>query len=97
MVNVPVNVGAAVGHSAYTSSKIAQLKVIEYLATEVPDAFIASVHPGVVETDLMKVWESEAISKGTDGRGQSMALDDGEYASFFDRFLVLLFYKLCVQ
>lgn len=78
MVNVPVNFGAAVGHSAYTSSKMAQLKVVEYLAAEVPDAFIASVHPGIVETDLMRAWDPEAIRSGTRERSHTVPIDDGE-------------------
>ena len=96
MVNIPVGVGAAVGHSAYTSSKMAQLKVIEYLAAEVPGAFIASVHPGIVETDLMKVWEPDAIKGATRDRSHSMPLDDGEYADFETSYFRVCF-RACTQ
>ena len=68
---------------------MAQVKVLEYLAAEVPDAFVASVHPGIVETDLMKVWDPEAIRSGTKDKSHSMPLDDGEYADFSTRLLTL--------
>lgn len=35
------------GHSAYTSSKIALVKFLEFVAAETPDLFVASYHPGV--------------------------------------------------
>lgn len=38
------------GISAYISSKIAQTKLIEFVAAENPNIFAASVHPGMVET-----------------------------------------------
>lgn len=50
MVQMPAGFGVAAGTSAYASSKIAQLKLMEFLAAENPDVFVASVHPGVVET-----------------------------------------------
>ena len=40
------------GGSAYGSSKIAQVKMLEHLATENPELFVASVHPGVFPTDM---------------------------------------------
>ncbi|KAK8075236.1 hypothetical protein PG997_009899 [Apiospora hydei] len=39
------------GLSAYVSSKLAQAKVYEFLAAENPDFFVATVNPGMVETD----------------------------------------------
>jgi len=42
------------GRSAYNSSKIAQVKLLENLAAENPDIFVASVHPGVVMTEMAK-------------------------------------------
>ncbi|PSS10967.1 hypothetical protein M430DRAFT_61331 [Amorphotheca resinae ATCC 22711] len=38
------------GLSAYISSKLAQVKLLEFLAAENPNVFVASVHPGMVET-----------------------------------------------
>ncbi|ROW06275.1 hypothetical protein VPNG_08076 [Cytospora leucostoma] len=40
------------GLSAYTSSKLCQTRIIEFVASENPDIFAASVHPGMVETDI---------------------------------------------
>ncbi|KAK8073685.1 NAD(P)-binding protein [Apiospora phragmitis] len=39
------------GLSAYISSKLAQAKVYEFLAAENPGLFVATVNPGMVETD----------------------------------------------
>ena len=86
MINIAVDAGPAIGHSAYTSSKIAQVKVLEYLAAEVPDAFIASVHPGIVETDIMKDFEPEATNSGTENGSPSVPIDDGEYAGFLTHY-----------
>jgi len=40
------------GLSAYTSSKIAQAKVLEFIAAENPSMLVVNVHPGIVETDI---------------------------------------------
>ncbi|PTB62297.1 NAD(P)-binding protein [Trichoderma citrinoviride] len=40
------------GLSAYMSSKLAQTKLIEFLAAEQPNLFAATVHPGMVETEV---------------------------------------------
>lgn len=42
------------GLSAYISSKLAQVKVLEFLAAENPNVFVASLHPGMVETEVFK-------------------------------------------
>ena len=94
MINIPANAGVAAGHSAYTSSKMAQLKVVEFLAAEVPDAFVASVHPGIVETDLMRTWEPDAIRSGTNDNSHSMPIDDGEYASSVDLFILFVAFRI---
>ncbi|KAL8650691.1 MAG: hypothetical protein Q9210_003684 [Variospora velana] len=78
MVRVPAGVGWATGTSAYTSSKIAQLKLMEFLAAENPEVFVASVHPGVVKTPML-----QAIADHEDGKGEkkergSLHVDDGE-------------------
>ncbi|KAI0896942.1 hypothetical protein F4806DRAFT_495449 [Annulohypoxylon nitens] len=39
------------GLSAYNASKLAQAKIFEFLAAENPNIFIATVNPGMVETD----------------------------------------------
>jgi len=40
------------GLSAYQSSKVAQAKVLEFLAAENPNLFVANLHPGMIETDV---------------------------------------------
>lgn len=40
--------------SGYISSKVAQGKVLEYLAAENPDLFVCSVHPGLVDTKIFR-------------------------------------------
>lgn len=40
------------GLSAYMSSKLAQTKLIEFLALEHPNLFAATLHPGMVETGI---------------------------------------------
>ncbi|KAI1394368.1 putative NADP(+)-dependent dehydrogenase [Hypoxylon trugodes] len=40
------------GLSAYMASKLAQTKLIEFLASEQPSIFAATVHPGLVETEI---------------------------------------------
>jgi NAD(P)-dependent dehydrogenase (short-subunit alcohol dehydrogenase family) len=41
------------GMSGYNASKIAQIKVMEYLAAEQPAMFVASVHPGICDTAVL--------------------------------------------
>lgn len=41
------------GMSGYNASKIAQIKVIEYLAAEEPNVFAATVHPGICDTAVL--------------------------------------------
>ena len=41
------------GVSAYTCSKIAQVKLLEFVAAENPDVFVVSAHPGIVPTDMV--------------------------------------------
>ncbi|KAI0398910.1 hypothetical protein F4802DRAFT_611273 [Xylaria palmicola] len=40
------------GLSPYISSKLAQAKMFEFLAAENPDIFVATMHPGMVKTDI---------------------------------------------
>jgi NAD(P)-dependent dehydrogenase (short-subunit alcohol dehydrogenase family) len=40
------------GLSSYLTSKTAQVKVLEFLAAENPGVFCASVHPGMVKTEM---------------------------------------------
>ncbi|EMR86995.1 hypothetical protein ACHAO1_002036 [Botrytis cinerea] len=45
------------GQSAYQSSKMAQVKIMEFLALENPDIFICTVHPGLVDTKVFRASE----------------------------------------
>lgn len=42
------------GLSAYLTSKMAMVKTLEFLAMENPSVFVASVHPGMVDTGLFR-------------------------------------------
>lgn len=48
---LPAEIGA--GLTGYMSSKIAQAKLIEYIAHEHPEIFVASVHPGIIQTKML--------------------------------------------
>ncbi|ROV87575.1 hypothetical protein VMCG_10599 [Cytospora schulzeri] len=41
------------GMSGYNASKIAQIKVIEYLAAEQPTLYVASAHPGICDREVL--------------------------------------------
>jgi NAD(P)-dependent dehydrogenase (short-subunit alcohol dehydrogenase family) len=53
-------------HSAYSTSKIAAVKIYEYVQFENPDLRVFSLHPGVIPTDMGK--------KSTTGKGISSAI-----------------------
>lgn len=38
----------------YETSKIAQMRVMEFLAAENPHLFVCSVHPGLVDTSIFR-------------------------------------------
>lgn len=52
---LPASVGA--GLTGYMTSKVAQTKLVEYLAHEHPGLFICSVHPGVIDTAMLRAAE----------------------------------------
>lgn len=70
-VTLPASNPVMSGHSAYTSSKFAQIRLLENVAAENPDVFVASVHPGVVESDMLKALGGGAAL-------DRFGLDDGE-------------------
>ncbi|GAB1319163.1 3-hydroxybutyrate dehydrogenase type 2 [Madurella fahalii] len=51
MVALPPAAGP--GMSSYNASKIAQVRLMEYLAAEEPGVFAAAVHPGMYDTPLL--------------------------------------------
>jgi NADP-dependent 3-hydroxy acid dehydrogenase YdfG len=57
------------GLSAYLTSKIAQSKVMEFVAAENPNLFVCTVHPGMIETDVFR-------SSGADPN--QLPIDDGK-------------------
>lgn len=58
------------GLSAYASSKLAQVKLLEFLAAENPNIFVASLHPGIVETKTFTKSGSKADALPMD-KGES--------------------------
>ncbi|KAJ4350323.1 uncharacterized protein N0V89_008944 [Didymosphaeria variabile] len=61
---LPAEIGA--GLTGYMSSKIAQAKLMEYIAHEHPELFVASVHPGVIDTKLLREAEMQASKLSQD-------------------------------
>ncbi|KAL9120136.1 MAG: hypothetical protein Q9187_003306 [Circinaria calcarea] len=62
------------GLSAYISSKLAQVKFLEFLAAENPNIFVASVHPGMVETAMF-------VKSG--GQANAMPMDQVQLPAHF--------------
>ncbi|KAJ5387148.1 hypothetical protein N7509_009689 [Penicillium cosmopolitanum] len=62
------------GLSAYAISKLAIVKLMEYIVAENPSIFTAALHPGMVETDIFK-------ASGTDPA--AVPLDSVELAGDF--------------
>ena len=61
---------------------MAQLKLIEFLAAENPDIFIASVHPGIVMTDMLKAGVPlEQREEWTKDKGNNLFDDGGCFVS----------------
>lgn len=60
------------GLSAYISSKLALIKLIEFLAAENPTIFAAALHPGMIDTNILR-------SSGADP--STLPLDSGKQQS----------------
>lgn len=60
------------GLSSYLTSKVAQSKVLEFVAAENPNLFVCTLHPGMIETDVFR-------SSGADP--QQLPMDDGTFDS----------------
>jgi NAD(P)-dependent dehydrogenase (short-subunit alcohol dehydrogenase family) len=58
------------GVSGYLSAKVAQSKVLEFVAAENPDLFVCTVHPGLIDTDIFR-------SSGADP--QQLPMDSGMF------------------
>ena len=74
MITLPASSLPAKGASAYSCSKFAQARLLEYVAAECEDVFVASVHPGCVMTDMLR-------KSGIEMREEWM--DDGGFFYFF--------------
>lgn len=71
MITLPTSGPVAQGASAYNCSKIALVRLFEYVSAENPDVFVVSVHPGAVDTDMLR-------SSGIYAKLDPAVLDDGE-------------------
>lgn len=60
------------GLSAYISSKLALIKFVEFLAAENPTVFAAALHPGMIDTNILR-------SSGADP--SALPLDSGKQSS----------------
>lgn len=47
------------------SSKASQAKLVEYLAAENPEVLFCSVHPGVIDTAMLRKSELDSLPKDT--------------------------------
>jgi len=72
IVNLPAVYPFCQGASAYITSKLAQIRLLEHVAAECPDVFVVAIHPGIVATDLMR--EMAAVG----GNAKGALLDDGK-------------------
>ena len=78
------------GLSAYLTSKLAVVKMLEFLAAENPNIFVASVHPGMVDT---------GIFRKSGAKPETLPMDSGEFINLPlafckecpDRFLLFMF------
>lgn len=67
------------GLSAYISSKLALIKIVEFLAAENPTVFAAALHPGMINTSILR-------SSGADP--STLPLDSGKQPSPIEKHLV---------
>ncbi|KAI0890642.1 uncharacterized protein GGS22DRAFT_194575 [Annulohypoxylon maeteangense] len=62
------------GLSSYVASKLAQAKVYEFLAAENPNIFVATIYPGMVETDNFR---------RTGGKAEKLPMDTVQLPAHF--------------
>lgn len=51
---IAVPVALTPNNSAYMTSKLAEARFLEYVNAENPDMFIATLHPGIVDTAMFR-------------------------------------------
>ncbi|CAF9939205.1 MAG: hypothetical protein ALECFALPRED_008038 [Alectoria fallacina] len=61
---------STLGLSAYMTSKIAMVKTLEFLAAENPGLFVASVHPGMIDT---------GVFRKSGAKPEMLPMDSGEF------------------
>jgi NAD(P)-dependent dehydrogenase (short-subunit alcohol dehydrogenase family) len=61
------------GYSAYLTAKAVQIKVLEFLASENPELFVATVHPGMVDTGIFRSSGASPEQLPMDTGNQQMA------------------------
>ena len=76
IITFPVSGPIAIGASAYNCSKLAQVRLLEYVSAENPDLFVVSVSPGGVDTDMLRF-------SGIHAKIYPHYLDDGMALSAF--------------
>ena len=59
------------GISGYLTSKMAQVNVLTFLASENPHLFVASVHPGMIETAMFRTSKADPNKLPMDTRKYS--------------------------
>ena len=72
MITLPASSVPAAGASAYSCSKFAQARLLEYVGAECEDVFVASVHPGCIWTDMLRQSRIEIPEEWTDDGGFSL-------------------------
>ena len=77
MITLPASSVPAAGASAYTCSKFAQVRLLEYVGAECEDLFVVSVHPGGVDSELLKKSEIDLPEEW---------MEDGGFWVFFFHF-----------
>jgi len=80
MIHLPPSTPIASGSSAYITSKLAQIRLLEHIAAENSDVFVVSVHPGVVETELL---ESSNIESAPGQKIDRALMDDVNLPAHF--------------
>ncbi|KAL4799124.1 putative NADP(+)-dependent dehydrogenase [Aspergillus venezuelensis] len=77
-ITFPASVGQ--GLSSYAISKLSIVKLIEYIAEENPTIFAAALHPGIVETDILKQTGADPAALPLDSANQCLVDLSGDFA-----------------
>jgi NAD(P)-dependent dehydrogenase (short-subunit alcohol dehydrogenase family) len=72
------------GLSSYAASKLAQAKVFEFIAAEHPNVFVATMNPGMIDTDNFH---------RTGGKAEALPMDTGQITFITALHFTVLFYS----